>query len=61
LIENDCFWPAKDVSMVEEELVSLLKEGIQHEGFSNLQKRRMSCRNWAFSSSLCFEGFDINE
>jgi len=33
---NDYFWHVKDVSMLEEELVFLLKKGIQEEGFNNL-------------------------
>ncbi len=48
---NDYFWPTKDVSVLEEKLVSVPKKGIQQEGF------KIS----SFSSSLCFEGFDINE
>jgi len=30
------FWLAWDVSLLEETLLFLLKEDIQHEGFSNL-------------------------
>jgi hypothetical protein len=52
---NDCFWPTKDVSMLEEEFVFLSKESIQEKGFSN------SCRDHALSSSLRFEGFDVDE
>jgi hypothetical protein len=60
-VRNDCFWLAKDVSMLEEELVFLSKEGIQKKGFNNLRKRRMSCRDRALSSSLQSEGFNLNE
>jgi hypothetical protein len=42
---NDCFWPTSDVSMLEEELVFLFEEGIQHEGFNNLQKKKVFCKN----------------
>jgi hypothetical protein len=58
---NDYFWFIKDVSMLEEELVFLLEEGIQEEGFNNLWKGRMSCRYHTFSSSLQFKGLDIDE
>jgi hypothetical protein len=49
-VGNDYFWPAKDVSMLEEKLIFLLEKGIQEEGFSNLQKRRMSYGDHIFSS-----------
>jgi hypothetical protein len=38
---NDCFWLTRGVSMLEEEVIFLLQEGIQKEGFSDLWK----CRN----------------
>jgi hypothetical protein len=44
-VGNDCFWLAKDVSLLKEALVFLLEEDIQQKGFSNLQKRRVFCRN----------------
>jgi len=47
--------------MLEEELVFLLENGIQEEGFSNLGKRRMSCGDHTFFSSLQSKGFDIDE
>jgi hypothetical protein len=49
------------VSILEKELVFLLEEDIQQEGFSNLWKNKMSCKDQALSSSLHFEGFDVNE
>jgi hypothetical protein len=39
----------------------LPEEGIQSEGFRNLWKEIVSCRDQALSSSLCFEGSDVNE
>jgi len=47
--------------MVEEKLVFLLEEGIQEEGFNNLRKIRMFYKDHTLSSSLRFEGFDIDE
>jgi hypothetical protein len=47
--------------MVEEKLVFLSEEGIQEEGFSNLRKIRMFYKDHTFSSSLRFEGFDVDE
>jgi len=35
---NDCFWHARDVFMLKEELVFLSEKGIQEEGFSSFQK-----------------------
>jgi hypothetical protein len=58
---NDFFWLVRDVSMLEEEHVFLAKEGIQQKGFSNLWKKRMSCKDQALSSSLRYEGLDVNE
>jgi hypothetical protein len=55
------FWPIRDVSLLEKTLVILSKEGIQQEGFNNLQKKRVSCRDQVLSSSLHFKGFDVNE
>ncbi len=60
-VGNDYFWLAWDVSLLEETLVFLLKEDIQHEGFNNLNMRRMFCKDHVFFSSLHFEGFEINE
>jgi len=37
--------------MLEEEVAFLLEEGIREEGFSNLQKNRLSIRDHTFSSS----------
>jgi hypothetical protein len=51
LMGNDCFWPIRDVSMLEEEVIFLLEEGIQKEGFSNLWKNIVFDRNHIFSSS----------
>jgi hypothetical protein len=39
-VGNDYFWHARDVSMLKEKFVFLLKEDIQEEGFSNLQKKK---------------------
>jgi hypothetical protein len=59
-VRNDYFWLARDVSMLEE-LLFLSKEGIQKEGFNNLKRRRMFCKNQALSSSLQSKGFNVNE
>jgi hypothetical protein len=47
--------------MLEDELVFLPEKNIQNEGFSNLWKRRVLCRDHVLSSSLCCEGFDVDE
>jgi len=54
-VGNDCFWHARDVSMLKEELVFLSEKGIQEEGFSNLQKIK-SYRDHILSSSLQSKG-----
>jgi hypothetical protein len=61
LVGNDYFWLAWDVFLLEETLVFPHKKDIQHEGFSNLPMKRMFCKDQALSSSLHFEGFEINE
>ncbi len=61
LVGNDCFWHARDISMLEEEVIFLLEEGIQEEGFSNLQNNIVFNRNFVFFSSSQFEGFDVDE
>jgi hypothetical protein len=60
-MENDCFWLARDVSMLEEEVIFLLQEGIQKEGFNNLWKSKMSGGDHILSSPKQYEGFDVDE
>jgi hypothetical protein len=48
---NDCFWLARDVSMLEEKVIFLLQEGIQKEGFKNLWKSRVFSGDHVLSSS----------
>ncbi len=61
LMGNDCFCLARDISMLKEEFVFLLEKGIQEEGFNNLWKIIVSCRDHVLSSSLRCEGFDVDE
>jgi hypothetical protein len=59
-VVNDCFWFAKDISMLEEEVIFLLEEGIQEEGYTNLHNNKVSSRDFFFLI-LQFEGFDVDE
>jgi hypothetical protein len=61
LVGNDYFWLAWDVFLLGKTLVFPQNKDIQHEGFSNLPMKRMFCKDQAFSSSLHFGGFEINE
>jgi len=47
--------------MLEEEVIFLLQEGIQKEGFNNLWKSKMSGGDHILSSSKQYEGFDVDE
>jgi hypothetical protein len=61
LVANDYFWLARDVSLLEETHVFLAHEDNQQEGFSNLWKRKVFCRDEALSTSLHYEEFNVNE
>jgi hypothetical protein len=58
---NDCFWLVRDISMLEEEVIFLLKENIQEDGFSNLRNNKVFSRDFVLFSSSQFEGFDVHE